>query len=175
VLGVAIPNFWLALVLIIIFAVQLGWLPSLGYGPPQAIILPAVALGWGLAAIIARLLRNNLIQIYFQPYMQVARAKGLSQPAMLIRHALKNALIPVVTVLGLQFGNLLVGAVVIEVIFGRTGIGAYLVSSITAKDIPAVQGVVLVVALAYVLINLLVDVVYGLLDPRIRATQEAAR
>jgi peptide/nickel transport system permease protein len=175
VLGVAIPNFWFALVLILIFAVQLGWLPSLGYGSATAIILPAVALGWGLAAIIARLLRNNLIQIYFQPYMQVARAKGLSPSAILTKHALKNALIPVVTVLGLQFGNLLVGAVVIEVIFGRTGIGSYLVSSITAKDIPAVQGIVLVTALAYVLINLLVDVLYGVLDPRIRATQGAGR
>jgi ABC-type dipeptide/oligopeptide/nickel transport system permease component len=125
-------------------------------------------LGWGLSAIIARLLRNNLVEIYQQAYMQVARAKGLSQSMMLYRHALKNAMIPVVTILGLQFGNVLSGAVVVEVIFGRPGIGSYLVSAIQAKDIPVVQSVVLFIAVLYILINLAVDVLYGLLDPRIR-------
>lgn len=168
VLGVAVPYFWFALVLVLVFAVRLRWLPSLGVGSPQSIILPAVSLGWGLSAIIARLLRNNLVEIYQQPYMQVARAKGLSQRMMLYRHALKNAMIPVVTILGLQFGNVLSGAVVVEVIFGRPGIGSYLVSAIQAKDIPVVQSVVLFIAVLYILINLLTDVVYGLLDPRIR-------
>jgi ABC-type dipeptide/oligopeptide/nickel transport system permease component len=168
VLGTSVPFFWLALVLILIFAVNLGWLPSLGTGPPQAIVLPAVALGWGLAAVIARLLRNSLVDIYLQPYILVARAKGLSSRAILVRHALKNALIPVVTILGLQFGNLLAGAVVIEVIFGRNGVGSYLVQAITAKDIPAVQGVVLFIAVVYIVVNLLVELIYGFLDPRIR-------
>jgi peptide/nickel transport system permease protein len=168
VLGVAVPYFWFALVLVLVFAVRLRMLPSLGVGSPQSIILPAVSLGWGLSAIIARLLRNNLVEIYQQPYMQVARAKGLSQRMMLYRHALKNAMIPVVTILGLQFGNVLSGAVVVEVIFGRPGIGSYLVSAIQAKDIPVVQSVVLFIAVLYILINLLTDVAYGLLDPRIR-------
>jgi peptide/nickel transport system permease protein len=168
VLGTAVPFFWLAIVLILIFAVDLGWLPSLGTGSPQALVLPAVALGWNLAAVITRLLRNSLVDIYLQPYIRVARAKGLSGRAILVRHALKNALIPVVTSLGLQFGNLVAGAVVIEVIFGRNGIGSYLVQAITAKDIPAVQGVVLFVAVLYIIVNLLVELVYGFLDPRIR-------
>ena len=168
VLGTAVPFFWLAIVLILIFAFDLGWLPSLGTGPPQALVLPAVALGWNLAAVITRLLRNSLVDIYLQPYIRVARAKGLSGRAILVRHALKNALIPVVTILGLQFGNLVAGAVVIEVIFGRNGIGSYLVQAITAKDIPAVQGVVLFVAVLYIIVNLLVELVYGFLDPRIR-------
>jgi ABC-type dipeptide/oligopeptide/nickel transport system permease component len=168
VLGVAVPYFWFGLVLVMVFAVRLQVLPSLGVGSPQAIVLPALSLGWGLSAIIARLLRNNLVEIYQQAYMQVARAKGLSQSMMLYRHALKNALIPVVTILGLQFGNVLSGAVVVEVIFGRPGIGSYLVSAIQAKDIPVVQSVVLFIAVLYILINLVVDVLYGLLDPRIR-------
>ena len=168
VLGVAVPYFWFALVLVLIFAVKLRVLPSLGEGSTGALILPAVSLGWGLSAIIARLLRNNLVEIYQQPYMQVAKAKGLSEQMMLYRHALKNALIPVVTILGLQFGNVLSGAVVVEVIFGRPGIGSYLVQAIQAKDIPAVQSVVLFIAVLYILINLVVDLAYGILDPRIR-------
>jgi peptide/nickel transport system permease protein len=166
--GIAIPYFWFALVLILVFAVNLHWLPALGTGSPEAIVLPAIALGWPFAAIITRLLRANLIEVYEQPYMQVARARGLSARMLLYRHALKNALIPVITILGLQFGNMLSGAVVIEVVFARAGIGSYLVSSIQAKDIPAVQGIVLLIAVAYLVINLVVDLVYGALDPRIR-------
>ncbi len=175
ILGVAIPYFWFALILILVFAVNLRMLPSLGEGSPQAIILPALSLGWGLSAIIARLLRNNLSEIYRQPYMQVARSKGLSESMLLYRHALKNALIPVVTILGLQFGNVLSGAVVVEVIFGRPGIGSYLVLAIQSKDIPAVQSVVLFIAVLYLLINLVVDVAYGFLDPRIRLSWSGAR
>ena len=168
VLGVAVPYFWFALVLVLIFAVDLRWLPSLGEGSWNSLILPAVSLGWGLSAIIARLLRNNLVEIYREPYMQVAKAKGLSDRMMLYSHALKNALIPVVTILGLQFGNVLSGAVVVEVIFGRPGIGSYLVQAIQAKDIPVVQSIVLLIAVVYIVINLVVDLIYGLLDPRIR-------
>lgn len=168
VLGVAVPYFWFALILVLVFAVNLRIFPSLGEGRWDAIVLPALSLGWGLSAIIARLLRNNLIEIYQQPYMQVARAKGLSERMILYRHALKNALIPVVTILGLQFGNVLSGAVVVEVIFGRPGIGSYLVQAIQAKDIPVVQSVVLFIAVIYILINLVVDLAYGALDPRIR-------
>jgi len=168
VLGVAIPYFWLALLLTLVLAVNLRWLPSLGEGSPRAIILPAVSLGWGFAAIIARLLRNNLIEIYHQQYMHVARAKGLSAWKVLRKHAIKNALIPVITILGLQFGNMLSGAVAIEVIFGRRGIGNYLVSAIQAKDIPAVQGIMLFIAIIYILINLVVDVAYSVVDPRVR-------
>jgi peptide/nickel transport system permease protein len=168
ILGVAVPYTWFALILVLVFAVDLRLLPSLGAGSWNSVILPAVSLGWGLSAIIARLLRNNLVEIYRQPYMQVARAKGLSERMMLYRHALKNALIPVVTILGLQFGNVLSGAVVVEVIFGRPGIGSYLVQAIQSKDIPAVQSVVLFIAVLYILINLAVDLAYGLLDPRIR-------
>lgn len=175
ILGVAVPYFWFALILVLVFAVNLRVLPSLGEGSPETIILPAVSLGWGLSAIIARLLRNNLVEIYRQPYMQVAKAKGLSESMMLYRHALKNALIPVVTILGLQFGNVLSGAVVVEVIFGRPGIGSYLVQAIQAKDIPAVQSVVLFIAVIYLVINLLVDVAYGVLDPRIRLAWTASR
>jgi ABC-type dipeptide/oligopeptide/nickel transport system permease component len=175
VLGTAIPYFWFALLLVLVFAVELQWLPSLGSGSPEAIILPAVSLGWGLAAIIARLLSNNLNAIYHQPYMQVARSKGLSERAMLMKHALKNALIPVVTILGLQFGNLIAGAVVIEYIFGRRGIGSYLIAAIQAKNIPAVQGTILFIVVIYIVINLLVDIAYSVLDPRIRLAWSGAR
>jgi peptide/nickel transport system permease protein len=167
VLGVAIPYFWLALLLILFLAVDIHVFPSLGEGSLQSIVLPAVSLGWGFAAIITRLLRNNLIEVYQQQYIQVARGKGLKRWWVLRRHALKNALIPVITILGLQFGNLLSGAVAVEVIFGRPGIGSYLVSAIQAKDIPTVQGIMLFIAVMYILINLAVDISYGLLDPRI--------
>jgi ABC-type dipeptide/oligopeptide/nickel transport system permease component len=168
VLGVAIPNFWLALILIMVLAVKLRLFPSLGSGSLRALVLPAITLGWGFAAIIARLLRNNLIEVYHHNYIQVARAKGLSGWSVLSKHAMKNAALPVVTILGLQFGNLLSGAVAIEYIFGRRGIGSYLVRAIQAKDIPAVQGMMLFIAVIYIVINLLVDICHALLDPRIQ-------
>jgi ABC-type dipeptide/oligopeptide/nickel transport system permease component len=168
VLGVAIPYFWLALILVLFLAVDVHVFPSLGEGSATAIVLPAVSLGYGFAAIITRLLRNNLIEAYQTHYIQVAKAKGLTRWQVLRGHALKNALIPVITILGLQFGNLLSGAVAVEVIFGRPGIGNYLVQAIEAKDIPTVQGIMLFIAVMYILINMLVDISYGLLDPRIR-------
>ena len=168
VLGVAIPYFWLAILLVLLFAVKLRLLPALGTGSVQALILPAIALGWGFAAIIARLLRNNLIEVYQRPYMLVARAKGLSEWRLLWQHAMRNAVGSTVTIVGLQFGYLLAGAVAIEVIFGRPGLGAFLVARIQEKDVPSIQGVVLFVAVVYLIANLLVDVAHGLLDPRIR-------
>lgn len=171
VLGLAVPYFWLAQLLVLVFAVHLGWLPALGLGSPKAIILPALSLGLGFAAIITRLLRSSLIEVYQQPYLLVARAKGLTPTRLLLRHALRNAIGSVITVIGLQIGNLFGGAVAIEIIFGRPGLGQYLVSSIQQKDIPAIQGVVLFVAVVYIAVNLLVDIVHSLLDPRLRAGQ----
>jgi peptide/nickel transport system permease protein len=168
VLGVAIPYFWLAILLVLLFAVKLRLLPALGTGSFKALILPSIALGWGFAAIIARLLRNNLIEVYQRPYMLVARAKGLSEWRLLWQHAMRNAVGSTVTIVGLQFGYLLAGAVAIEVIFGRPGLGAFLVARIQEKDVPSIQGVVLFVAVVYLLANLLVDIAHGLLDPRIR-------
>jgi peptide/nickel transport system permease protein len=168
VLGLAVPYFWLAQLLVLIFAVQLGWFPALGLGSPKALVLPALSLGLGFAAIITRLLRSSLIEVYQQPYLLVARAKGMAPSRLLTRHALRNAVGSVVTVVGLQIGNLFAGAVAIEIIFGRPGLGQYLVSSIQQKDIPAIQGVVLFVAVVYIGVNLLVDITHGLLDPRVR-------
>jgi peptide/nickel transport system permease protein len=168
VLGLAVPYFWLAQLLVLIFAVHLGWFPALGLGSPKAIVLPALSLGLGFAAIITRLLRSSLIDVYQQPYLLVARAKGMAPSRLLTRHAMRNAVGSVVTVIGLQIGNLFAGAVAIEIIFGRPGLGQYLVSSIQQKDIPAIQGVVLFVAVVYIGVNLLVDVTHGVLDPRVR-------
>jgi ABC-type dipeptide/oligopeptide/nickel transport system permease component len=168
VLGLAVPYFWLAQLLVLIFAVKLGWFPALGLGSPKAIVLPALSLGLGFAAIITRLLRSSLIDVYQQPYLLVARAKGMAPSRLLSRHALRNAVGSVVTVIGLQIGNLFAGAVAIEIIFGRPGLGQYLVSSIQQKDIPAIQGVVLFVAVVYIGVNLLVDLTHGILDPRVR-------
>lgn len=168
VLGLAVPYFWLAQLLVLAFAVHLGWFPALGLGTPNAIVLPALSLGLGFAAIITRLLRSSLIEVYQQPYMLVARAKGIGPSRLLARHAMRNAVGSVVTVIGLQIGNLFAGAVAIEIIFGRPGLGQYLVSSIQQKDIPAIQGVVLFVAVVYIGVNLLVDLVHAVLDPRVR-------
>jgi peptide/nickel transport system permease protein len=168
VLGVAIPNFWLAVLMTLLFSVKLNWLPVLGQGSLEAILLPAIALGWGFAAIITRLVRTSMIEVLNQPYVTTARAKGLNERVVILGHALKNALIPVITILGLQVANLLSGAVVVESIFARQGIGSLAVRGILAKDIPMIQGLVIFVAAIYVLINLLVDLGYALLDPRIR-------
>jgi len=167
-LGVAIPNFWLAVLLILIFSVKLNVFPVLGQGSLRAIILPAISLGWGFAAIITRLVRASMIEVMNQPYITTARAKGLSGQIVIVRHALKNAVIPVVTILGLQIANLLSGAVVVESIFARQGIGSLAVRAILAKDVPLIQGIVIFVAVIYVLLNLLVDITYAFLDPRIR-------
>ena len=170
VLGVAIPYFWLALLLVLIFSVELGLVPSLGVGGFDSMILPAISLGWGFAAMIARLLRASLVDVYSQPYVVAARARGLSERRILATTVLRNACGPMVAALGLQIGQLLAGAVAIEVIFGRTGLGSLLYNAISGKDIPTVQGGVLFLAVVYVALNLIVDVLKGIIDPRTRRT-----
>jgi len=167
-LGVAMPSFWLGFLLIFVFSLHLGWLPATGGGDLPHLVMPAVALGMIAAAIIARLTRSSMLEVLGQDYVRTARAKGLGSGSVVVRHALRNALIPVVTVFGLQFGNLLAGAVIVETVFSRPGLGRLIVGGILAKDFPLVQGTVLFVAAAYVLINVVVDVAYAYIDPRIR-------
>ncbi|HQV28417.1 MAG TPA: ABC transporter permease [Thermoflexales bacterium] len=166
--GVSFPSFWVGLMLLLIFSLALGWLPATGTEGFERLIMPAATLGFGAAAIIARLTRSSLLEVLQQQYIVTARAKGLSFVKVVFRHALRNALIPVVTIVGLQFGNLLAGAVVIETVFSRQGIGRLLVTAILGRDFPLVQGVILFVASVYVIVNLLVDLSYALIDPRIR-------
>lgn len=166
--GVSFPSFWVGLMLLLIFSLALGWLPATGTEGIERLIMPAATLGLGAAAIIARLTRSSLLEVLQQQYIVTARAKGLSFVKVVFRHALRNALIPVVTIVGLQFGNLLAGAVVIETVFSRQGIGRLLVTAILGRDFPLVQGVILFVASVYVVVNLLVDLSYALIDPRIR-------
>ena len=166
--GVSLPEFWLALMLIFFFSFQLGWFPATGQGGIERLVLPALALGLRAAATIARLTRASMLEILNQDYITTARAKGLAGRIVIMRHALKNALIPVVTIVGLQFGNLMAGAVIIETVFARQGVGRLAVDAIRMKDFPMVQGTVLFAATAYVLANLLVDISYAWLDPRIR-------
>ncbi len=167
-LGVAMPSFWLGLLLIWLFAVRLNWVPVIGGTGIRGLILPALTLGFGAAAIIARLVRSSMLEVLRQEYMTTARAKGLRSRAVVLRHGLKNALIPVVTIVGLQIGNLLGGAVVIETVFARQGIGRLAIDAILTKDFPVIQGVVLFAAVIYVTVNLIVDLLYSVIDPRIR-------
>jgi ABC-type dipeptide/oligopeptide/nickel transport system permease component len=162
------PDFWIGLLLILVFSVHLGWFPATGIGDFRHIVLPAVALGANFAAIIARLVRSSLLEVLRQDYVLTARAKGLRHRVVILRHALRNALIPVVTIVGLQFGNLLGGAVVIETVFARQGFGRLAITAILAKDFPLIQGVVLFGAVIYVVLNILVDLSYAWLDPRIK-------
>jgi len=166
--GVAMPNYLIGILLIYLFSLRLHWLPSTGQGSLDRLLMPALALGWGYAAIIARLVRANLADVMRRDFVLTARAKGLSGSSVVFRHALKNALIPVVTMLGLQFSNMLTGAVVVEALFARRGLGNLLVHGILGRDFPMVQAIVLLLAAIYVLANLLVDISYGLIDPRIR-------
>jgi ABC-type dipeptide/oligopeptide/nickel transport system permease component len=167
-LGVSMPSFWLGLLLIFVFSLQIGWFPATGGGDIVHLVLPSVTLGAIASAIIARLTRSSMLEVLGQDYVRTARAKGLAWWGVVVRHALKNALIPVITIFGLQFGNLLAGAVIVETVFSRPGIGRLIVGGILAKDFPLVQGTVLFVATGYVLINVLVDIAYGFVDPRIR-------
>jgi len=167
-LGVSMPSFWLGLLLIFVFSLHLAWFPATGGGDLPHLVLPSVTLGTIAAAIIARLTRSSMLEVLGQDYVRTARAKGLGSFAVVVRHALKNALIPIITIFGLQFGNLLAGAVIVETVFSRPGLGRLIVGGILSKDFPLVQGVVLFVATVYVLINVLVDVAYAYADPRIR-------
>ncbi len=165
--GLSMPVFWSGLMLILVFAVWLGWLPAVGTGTPAHLILPAVTLGMATAAIIARMTRSSMLEVLRSDYIRTARAKGLAEPSVVSRHAFRNALIPVITVVGLQMGTLLSGAVLTESVFAWPGIGRLLVEGILTRDYPIVQAAVLVVAMAFVLVNLFVDVLYAIVDPRI--------
>ena len=174
--GICMPNFLIALLLIFLFGVTLRWLPISGYVDPmeepwegfRSLTLPAITLGLALAAVITRTLRSSMLEALSEDYIRTARAKGLSDGAVVRRHALKNALIPVVTVLGLQLGTLIGGAVITEYVFALPGVGRLVVDAVFARDYPLVQGVVLLIAVGFILSNLAVDLLYGLIDPRIR-------
>ena len=166
--GISMPNFWLGPLLAIIFSVTLGWLPVSGWGTLAHLVLPAVTLGAPLAAVIARMTRASVIEELREPYVLAARARGVSRLRAVLQHAFRNSLIPIVTVLGLQFGAVLTGAVITETIFAWPGVGRLLIQSIGFRDYPIVQGCILLIAVTYVSVNLLTDLVYGLLDPRIR-------
>ena len=166
--GVSVPNFWLGPLLAIVFAVELGWLPVSGRGTWAHLVLPAVSLGAALAAILARMTRATMLEELREQYVVAARARGVSRARAVLRHAFRNSLIPVVTLIGLQFGAVLTGAVITETIFAWPGIGRLLIQSIGFRDYPLVQGCILLIALTYVAVNLLTDMLYGVLDPRIR-------
>ncbi len=167
-LGVSMPVFWFGLLAILYFSVQLGWFPVSGRGTFGHLILPAITLGVSSTAIIARMTRSAMLEVLDQDFVRTARAKGLQGRLIVVKHALRNALIPVVTIGGLEFGNLMAGAVLTETVFNWPGIGRLLVDSILARDYPVVQASVLVIALTFIVVNLLVDLVYGAIDPRIR-------
>lgn len=166
--GLSVPNFALGPVLILLFSVILGWLPVSGRGGPLHLVLPAITLGAALAAILTRMVRTSVMEELSSDYVRTARAKGLSESAVLFRHAFRNALIPILTILGLQFGTLLAGTIVTESIFSWPGIGRLSVQAIEARDYPLLQGCILLIAVSYVFVNLLTDFVYALVDPRVR-------
>ncbi|MBI4277608.1 MAG: ABC transporter permease [Armatimonadetes bacterium] len=166
--GISIPVFWLGLMLMLLFAVKLHWVPAGGYSGPASLVLPAVTLAAFSQAIIARMTRSSMLESLRQDYVRTARAKGLPQRTVVVRHALKNAMIPVITVVGLQFGTLLGGAVLTETTFAWPGIGRLLVNAISSRDYPMIQGIVILFAVTFTLVNLAVDLLYGYVDPRIR-------
>jgi len=166
----AMPAFWLGPVLMLIFAVWLGWLPVSGMESSTSIILPALTLGFGLSAILTRMTRTSLLEVLNDDYIRTARAKGLTEQIVILRHALRAALLPIITIVGLQMGSLLAGTVITETIFSWDGIGRLLVESIEKRDYPVTQACVLIVALSYVLVNLVTDILYRLADPRVRVS-----
>lgn len=168
-LGISIPNFWLGLLLIMFFTVQLGWLPPTGFTTPLHWIMPTITLSGGAIAIIMRMTRSSMLEVIRQDYIRTAKAKGQTGRKLITKHALKNALIPVVTVAGLQLGGLLGGAVLTETIFSIPGIGSYIFSAISQRDLPVIQGGVLLIAIMFSFVNLLVDILYAFIDPRIKS------
>ncbi len=168
-LGVSMPNFWQGLLLILLFSVSLGWLPASGFSSFKHMILPAVTIGTSTAAVITRMTRSSMLEVIRQDYIRTARAKGQVESKVVNRHALKNALIPIITVVGLQFGYLLSGAVLTESIFAVPGVGRLMVESIKTRDFPVVQGAVLFIAVTFSFVNLFVDIMYAYVDPRIRS------
>jgi peptide/nickel transport system permease protein len=167
-LGLSVPNFALGPVLILVFSIEIGWLPVSGRGGISHLILPAATLGAALAAILTRMVRGSMIEELSSDYVRTARAKGISETSVLFRHAFPNALIPVITIVGLQFGSLLAGTIVTETIFSWPGIGRLAVQAISARDYPLLQGCILIIGVSYVAVNLLTDLVYAIVDPRVR-------
>jgi len=168
-IGVSMPNFWQGMMMILLFSITFRILPSSGYGTLNHLIMPAATIGTSAAAVITRMTRSSMLEVVRQDYIRTARAKGLSERVVINRHALKNALIPIITVIGLQFGSLLGGAVLTESIFSWPGVGRFMVDAIRTKDFPSVQGGVLMLALTFSIVNLAVDILYGYIDPRIKA------
>jgi peptide/nickel transport system permease protein len=171
-LGISFPNFWLGIMLIIIFAVVLQWFPASGYDGFKYLVLPSVTLGLILSGILARLVRSSMLEVLNQQYISTARSKGIHEWFVIVRHALRNALIPTITFLGIQFGSLLGGTVIIEQVFSWPGVGRMIVEAINQRDYPVVQGGVIVLAMVMVGVNLLVDISYGAIDPRIKVGGE---
>lgn len=168
-LGISFPVYWIGLLLIVLFAVTLRWLPASGYGGIEFLILPALALGSRSIAYLARVTRSSMLEVLGADFVRTARAKGLTESGVIIRHALRNALIPVITVIGLDFGAYLTGSILTETIFSWPGIGRYVVMAISRRDLPAVQGAVLFLSVVFVLVNLITDLAYQKADPRVRA------
>ncbi len=166
--GVSVPAFWLGLMLILVFSVHLGWLPAFGAGGVAHLVLPAGVLAFNAIGTVMRTARTSMLDVLRQDYIRTAWAKGLTKPAILYRHALRNALVPVVTIIGLQFGWLVSGSFIVEAVFSRQGIGLLFINSILERDFPVVQGAVLLAALMYVVLNLVIDLLYVIVDPRIR-------
>ncbi|WP_411342448.1 ABC transporter permease [Paenibacillus sp. WLX1005] len=166
--GISMPTFWSGILLILIFSIQLGWFPAMGSDGWQTLVLPSVALGIVGAGFIIRMVRSSMLEVINEPFITTLRAKGIGERVIMYHHALRNALIPVVTIVGMQLGEMLAGTVVIETVFSRQGIGRILADAIMGRDIPVVQGVVFFTAIVYVVINLIVDLSYAYIDPRIR-------
>lgn len=174
-IGVSMPNFWLGLMLIILFGLHVGWLPTHGYqsmledpvGGVRHIILPAIALGTALAAVVTRMLRSSMLEVMSENYIRTARAKGMSERTIIYKHALRNALIPTVTVVGLQIGYLMNGSILVESVFAIPGMGRLLVEAVFQRNFPVIQGVIVVVAIVFIIVNIVVDVIYTYLDPKI--------
>ena len=167
-LSVSTPSFFLALVMMLLFSIHLGWLPSMGLRTPLHYVLPIITLGMQSVGLIARTTRSSMLEVLRQDYIRTSRSRGISQAVIVMRHAFKNALIPVVTVVGLRFGGLLAGSMLVEAVFSVPGIGRFMVDGVLKRDYPVVQGTVLVLATTYVLVNLAVDLIYALIDPRIK-------
>jgi peptide/nickel transport system permease protein len=167
-LGVSIPNFWLGPMLILVFSLKLGWLPVSGRGGLYHLALPALTLGLAMAALLSRMTRASLLEALSEPHLTAARARGLSEPRVILKHALRNAGVPILTIIGLQFGALLSGAIITETIFAWPGLGRLLIEAIQTRDFPLVQGSVLAIALTYVMVNLITDLLYTAVDPRVR-------
>jgi len=167
-LGASIPNFWLGPILILVFSLWLGWFPVSGRSGLTSVVLPALTLGTGLAAVLSRMVRSSMLEVLGEDYMRAARARGLAPQRVVLQHGLRNALLPVITLLGLQLGALLAGAVITETVFSWPGVGLLTIESIQTRDYPVLQACVLLISATYVLVNLLTDIVYAWIDPRIR-------